>query len=277
MENLPAMPPSIFGKTLALALFLLAPLAAAEGFVNPVGMRLIEIPAGSFIMGTEDLDAAAMEMPRADPGQIRDETPAHKVVFARPFWMSATEVTQAQWLKVMGNRPGPESLWRRKDWRKLPVVSVSWPMAQRFVDALNKLDRDFRYRLPTEAEWEYAARAGTRGLRPWPETDLEDHAWFINNSGDRPHPVATRKPNAWGLYDMIGNAWEWTADWYAPDTYSQETRIDPKGPPTGDKRVRRGGSYHCPMHLTRVAYRAPDFPDKRYSVLGFRLVAHRRQ
>ena len=262
---------------LAIVLAALTPTVIAGGFTNPVGMWLVQIPAGEFLMGTEDLETAAMEMPKPDPDQIRDETPAHRVVFSHPFFMSATEVTQSQWLQVMENRPGPEELWRRKDWRDLPVVSVSWFMARRFVEELGKLDKRYRYRLPTEAEWEYAARAGTRGLRPWPESQTEAHAWFIANSGDQPHPVATRQPNAWGLYDMIGNAWEWTADWYAPDAYSQGPRTDPQGPTSGSKRVRRGGSYHCPMRLTRVAYRAPDLPDKRYSVLGFRVVAEPRE
>jgi formylglycine-generating enzyme required for sulfatase activity len=213
-----------------------------------------------------------MERPEGDAGPIRDETPAHRVRITRAFQLGRTEVTQAQWLEVMGTRPGPEAYWVSADWQALPVVSVSWNMAQRFARALSELDPDHRYRLPTEAEWEYAARAGSRGLRPFPVEELERHAWFIQNSGDEPRPVATRAPNSYGLYDMLGNAWEWASDWYDADTYSEGLRVDPRGPGTGVARVRRGGSYHCPTHLVRPGYRAADRPERRYTVLGFRLV-----
>jgi formylglycine-generating enzyme required for sulfatase activity len=150
---------------------------------------------------------------------------------------------------------------------------VSWQDVQAFIESLSRRDPAYDYRLPTEAEWEYAARAGTEGNRPISEHELPEHAWFIANSGDNPHPVATRKPNAWGLYDMLGNAWEWTADWYAPQTYGQADRVDPTGPEDGRSRVRRGGSYHCPLWQTRPGYRQANTPETRYSVLGFRLVA----
>jgi len=126
---------------------------------------------------------------------------------------------------------------------------------------------------PSEAEWEYAARAGREGLRPVPVEQLGDYAWYIDNSGDELHPVATRKPNPWGLYDLYGNVWEWLQDWYAPDQYAHSERINPQGPEQGDKKTRRGGSYHCPLHLVRPGYRSADKPDVRYSVVGFRLVA----
>jgi len=155
-------------------------------------------------------------------------------------------------------------------------VGVSWPMARRFARELGKLDPAHRYRLPSEAEWEYAARAGDQSLRPSGSDDVEDEAWFIHNSGDEPQPVAGLRPNAFGLYDMLGNAWEWTRDWYAPETYAGGPSEDPRGPETGWKKVRRGGSYHCPLHMVRFAYRAADDPDSRYSVLGFRLVAEPR-
>ena len=251
-------------------------IANSETVENTIGMKFVLIPAGEFVMGTKDLEAAAMEMSEPDVNKLRDESPAHSVVFEQPFFLGQTEITQAQWLKVMENKPGPEKNWQQKNWRDLPVVSISWFMAQRFTEELSKMDKHYHYRLPTEAEWEYAARAGGTGLRPWPLDDLEEHAWFIHNSGDEPQPVATRKPNAFGLYDMIGNVWEWTADWYAPNIYKQGKRTNPQGPKKGKARVRRGGSYHCPLHLTRVGYRSADDPGKRYSVLGFRVVAEKK-
>jgi formylglycine-generating enzyme required for sulfatase activity len=173
----------------------------------------------------------------------------------------------------MDSRPGPTEHWDRRDWKQLPVVSVTWYDTQAFIMALNKRDNAFSYRLPTEAEWEYAARAGATGIRPFPETELVQHAWYIANSTDHIQPVATRAANPRGLHDMYGNVWEWVNDWYAPDTYRSSSRTDPAGPDGGSKKIRRGGSYHCQAHLVRPAYRSADTPDTRYSVIGFRLVA----
>ncbi len=241
---------------------------------NRIGMPFVSIPAGSFQMGTSDRQAAIGEMDDPDPDAFRDEQPVHEVRISHSFLLGQTEVTQAQWLNVMENKPGPKEYWDRDDWRDLPVVSVNWYMARRFAEELGKLDPDYDYRLPTEAEWEYAARAGSSGLRPMPSDELPEHAWSFVNSGDHPHPVATRRPNAFGVYDMFGNAWEWVADWYAPDSYGDGvTRVDPKGPTDGRSRVRRGGSYHCPLFQTRPGYRTANTPDTRYSVIGFRVVA----
>ncbi|MEA3412229.1 MAG: formylglycine-generating enzyme family protein [Pseudomonadota bacterium] len=243
---------------------------------NTVGMTLVRIDPGSFMMGTTDPEEALFELPDPGKGGIDDELPAHEVRITRTLLIGATEVTQAQWLAVMDSRPGPASHWQRKDWEQLPVVSISWDRVQDFIGAINHLDTRYHYRLPTEAEWEYAARAGREGLRPFPLEELADHAWYIGNSADQPQPVATRKANDWGLYDTLGNAWEWVADWYSPDSYGDNAVSDPAGATTGRARVRRGGSYHCPAHLVRPGYRAADAPDKHYSVLGFRLVAESR-
>ncbi len=243
---------------------------------NDLGMRFVKIPAGSFVMGTTEPAAAAAEVPDPDPDYAGDETPAHEVIISSPFYLGQTEVTQGVWLEVMENRPGPAPWWEGEGWQRLPVAAVSWTMAARFVEELNRLDPAHRYRLPTEAEWEYAARAGTTGLRPVSREDLPDHAWYIANSGDHAHAVATREPNAFGLYDTLGNVWEWVADYYAPDTYTAAPRRDPEGPATGVSKVRRGGSYHCPVHQVRPAYRGANAPDVRYTVLGLRVVAEPR-
>lgn len=263
-------------STCLFALLLSLPAHASNTFENFLGMRFVEIPAGEFIMGTEDITAAVMEIPEPEKNALSDETPAHKVVISKPFYLGQTEVTQQQWLKVMENKPGPEQFWQRDDWQRLPVVSVNWYMAQRFVEELSKMDHKYRYRLPTEAEWEYVAKDGVNALRPVEIEELEDYAWFINNSADIPQPVASRKPNGFGVYDMMGNAWEWVADWYAEDTYTREQRTDPAGPAEGRSKVRRGGSYHCPLHLTRPGYRSANPPGTRYEVIGFRVIAEAR-
>ena len=263
-------------STLLLALLLPLPAYAADTLENFLGMRFIEIPAGEFIMGTADLESAVMEIPEAQENALVDETPAHTVVISKPFYLALTEVTQEQWFKVMENRPGPEQNWQRKEWRNLPVVSINWFMSQRFIEEINNMDKRYRYRLPTEAEWEYVAKGGVNELRPVELEQLEDHAWFINNSKDIPQPVASRKPNRFGVHDMLGNVWEWVDDWYAADTYTSDGRTDPTGPAEGRSKVRRGGSYHCPLHLVRPGYRSANPPATRYEVLGFRVIAEPR-
>ena len=250
---------------------------AAEAFRNDLGMRFVLVPAGEFTMGTTEVESARMEFPELKPDDVLDETPPHTVRITQPFYLGETEVTQAAWYRVMENKPGDREFWQRADWESLPMATASWYMAERFVEEINKPDARYHYRLPTEAEWEYVARAGNEGLRPVPIEELEDHAWFINNSGDKPHPVATRKPNTFGLYDMLGNVWEWVDDWYARDTYATSKADDPAGPADGFAKVRRGGSYHCPIHLLRPGYRAANKPGTAYSVQGFRLVAEPKQ
>ncbi len=255
--------------------------AESTAHSSPIAFKFVTIPAGQFVMGTTDLDAAIADLPDAKAAMIKDETPAHKVVFEQSFQLSQTEVTQQVWLRVMHSKPGPEAHWKAENWQQLPVVSVSWIAVNRFIEKLNQQSVDIRYRLPTEAEWEYAARAGDVGLRPFSLLEMDEYAWYINSSNDEIQPVAQLKANAWGLYDMYGNAWEWVADWYSPRTYASRVSVqlpitNPGGSNKGTKKVRRGGSYHCPPHLIRSAYRAADNPEKAYSVLGFRLVAERK-
>lgn len=253
----------------------LAASAACAGNALPA-IDFVPIPAGTFVMGGSDFESAVFELPDGDASLIADELPAHPVRIGRGFALSKTEITQAQWLALMGSRPGPVAHWQGPAWASLPVVSVTWHDAQAFVATLNRREKTTRYRLPTEAEWEYAARAGSEANRPFAPAALDAHAWHLGNSGDRPQPVASRRPNAWGLHDMLGNAWEWVADHYQPDYYAKSPAADPAGPETGDRRVRRGGSYHCAPHLLRVNYRAADPPDTRYSVIGFRVLRENR-
>jgi len=238
-----------------------------------IDFDFITIPAGEFIMGTPDLTLAIADLPSPDAAVINDEAPAHKVIFKKSFRLSRTEVTQKLWLQIMHTKPGPYSNWHRDDWQQLPVVSISWLAANRFIEKLNQQSDSTHYRLPTEAEWEYAARAGSTGLRPFPRLALDEYAWYLHSSNDEIQPVATLEANDWGLYDMYGNVWEWVADWYQPNSYANSQTVNPQGPGNGTKRIRRGGSYHCPSHFVRSAYRAADTPDTAYSVLGFRLVA----
>ena len=258
---------------LLLSLLFTSPCYPGDFIDNEIGMRLIRIPAGEFTMGNKDPVSAVMEVPEPGPDELADESPAHRVQLTRSFYIGQTEVTQQQWFKVMENKPGPGAPWEHKYWQQLPVASVSWYMAQRFAEELTKIDSHYRYRLPTEAEWEYVAKDANDGLRPVPIDQLEHYAWFINNSGDRPHVVATQNANRFGVYDMLGNVWEWVDDWYAADTYATEKRINPVGPPDGQSKVRRGGSFHCPLHLTRPGYRGANKPGVRYEVTGFRVVA----
>ena len=259
------------------SILLIQPVLAADTIENFIGMRFVNIPAGEFIMGTEDITSAIMEIPAAEDNALMEESPAHTVALTDNFYIGETEVTQGQWLKIMENKPGPDTTWQRDDWALLPVVSVSWLMVQRFIEEINNMDKHYHYRLPTEAEWEYVAKAGVNDLRPVEVEDLEHHAWYIQNSNDIPHTVASLQPNQYGVYDMLGNVWEWVDDWYAADTYTSTKRIDPTGPDNGSSRVRRGGSYHCPLHLTRPGYRSANPPNTRYEVLGFRVIAKQKQ
>lgn len=164
---------------------------------NTDHFKFVNIKAGSFMMGSPD----------SEKGRYSDET-QHEVELSQDFEMQTTPVTQALWTEVMGQSP---SHFKGKS---NPVESVSWNDVQEFIGELNKLDPEYTYRLPTEAEWEYACRAGTTTAYHCAEKDLKKYAWFSENSGDKTHPVGKLQPNAWGLYDMMGNVWEWIGDWY---------------------------------------------------------------
>jgi len=213
---------------LALVLFSLVfrPGANIEStFRNSIGMEFMRIPAGTFQMGSND------------PNAYNDEKPVHTVRISKPFYLGKYEVTQGQWEAIMGKNPS-----QFQGGPKLPVESVSWEDVQEFIRRLNAEEGRKSYRLPTEAEWEYAARAGTMTAYSYGDDarQLEEYAWYQENSGKKTHSVGQKQPNAWGLYDMHGNVGEWVQDWYGP--YTTGAVEDPVGPSSGLFRVNRGGS-----------------------------------
>jgi formylglycine-generating enzyme required for sulfatase activity len=209
--------------------------------------EFVYIPDGEFIMGSTNGDS--------------NEKPAHRVKISSAFEMGKYEVTQAQWEAVMGSNP---SNFKEAD---LPVENVSWEDVQKFIQALNSRSKKYNYRLPTEAEWEYACRAGTMGDYAG---DLDSMAWYGSNSGGNLHPVGKKQPNGWGLYDMHGNVWEWCQDWFG--AYRSDYQTDPKGPSTGSNRVGKGGSWDGNARVCRSGSRGDGAPDYRDGYLGFRLL-----
>lgn len=197
------------------------------------------------------------------------EEPRHQVTISKQFYIGRYEVTQQQWGKVMGSNPSSF-----KDPNN-PVENVTFDDVQDFIKRLNALEDTTNYRLPTEAEWEYAARAGSKHTYFFgnDENELEQYAWYEKNSGGRPHPVGQKKPNAWGLHDITGNINEYVNDWFSKDYYSKSPAVDPSGPEFGT-RLKRGGSWFGPPKHNRLAFRdgiGPTLSDKR----GFRLVLQR--
>ena len=219
---------------------------------NSIGMEFVLIPAGTFPMG-------------AKRGYV-DERPVHQVTISRPFYLGRYPVTQAQWTTIMQTNP---SGFRGEHH---PVENVSWEDIQQFIHGLNAKEGDTLYRLPTEAEWEYAARAGSTTAYGFGNDacPLHEYAWYKANAGDKTHPVGQRKPNAWGLYDMHGNVWEWVQDWYGP--YPARAIVDPQGPQSGFSRVRRGGSWATGTESCRVSKRNDMAPGCLLISLGFRLL-----
>ncbi|MBF0186774.1 MAG: formylglycine-generating enzyme family protein [Magnetococcales bacterium] len=232
--------------------------AGSKEYTNAIGMTFVQIPMGSFTMGV-DLNFEKGEA---------DETPQHNVTITQPFYMGKYEVTQQQWIAVMGDNP---SKYKGKD---RPVEQVNWRDVKKFIRKLNKSEGGKRYRLPTEAEWEYACRAGSTTTYSFGDSPrkIGEYAWFDDNSDDETHPVGQKKPNAWGLYDMHGNVWEWVADWYDKSFYASSPREDPEGPEDGNSRVARGGGFDHSEQYLRSAERGVWFQDDRRFRLGFRLV-----
>jgi formylglycine-generating enzyme required for sulfatase activity len=255
-------PPSSSGGTQVAVGVYPQPPEASKTLRNRIGMEFILIPAGEFQMGSNDKDASDDEEPAHG-----DEKPVHTVRITQPFYLGKYEVTQDQWQAVMGNNP---SYFKGKANR--PVDSVSWEDVQEFIRRLNSQEGGATYRLPTEAEWEYAARAGT--TTRWSFGDDASHlgryAWYNENADGETHPVGQLQPNPWGLYDMHGNVWEWVQDWYGE--YASGTAVDPMGPSSGPNRVNRGGSFYYPARDCRSAGRGSFAHGTRYAYFGFRLL-----
>lgn len=242
-------------------------LALPSSFTNSLGMKMMWCPPGKFVMGS----------PPDEEGRSNYEDQV-QVRISQGFWMASTLVTQSQWLALMGNNP---SCFKGSG--QLPVDSVSWNDAQYFCAKLNAIEprpHGYHYALPTEAQWEYACRAGTTG--PY-HGELDDVAWYsktnselddfwfhrVNNSGDETHEVGGKQANAWGLYDMHGNVSEWCLDWFDITLAGGD---DPRGPIAGSFRVKRGGSWVARAEDCRSGYRIADYPNHAFKHYGFRAV-----
>lgn len=221
-----------------------------ECIVNGVSFRMIEVPAGSFVMGGHDEDARM-----------------HDVTISDTFYIGSTEVTQELWNALMPENP---SIFPGDS---LPANNLSWNDCMQFIDSLNAKTGE-HYRMPTEAEWEYAAQFGEKHLYSGHALPNEV-SWFIGNSDEHVHAVGTKKPNAIGVHDMSGNVWEWCSDYYGE--YNANDSQDPQGPRQGSLRVRRGGSYMDNSRCCQITFRSRNTPDSRRKNQGLRLVKEKHQ
>jgi formylglycine-generating enzyme required for sulfatase activity len=240
-------------------------------FTNGVGMKLVRAPKGRFLMGS----------PEGENGRKTDEN-RHEVQISRDFYLGAYEVTQKQYQTVMGTNPsyfsatgGGAAQVKGLDTTAFPVDNVSYHEAIEFCDKLNRRERGtlggWRYRLPTEAEWEYCCRAGARTRFHTGDALTAKQANFGPSNLNRSCKVGSYRPNAWGIYDMHGNALEWCLDWYAADYHPKGGNRDPSGPPTGKERIYRGGAWNNPDTYCRASSRWQRAPSDRVSNIGFRV------
>ena len=246
-----------------LMLLMVASVACSHDPVsrNSIDMDFVLIPAGAFDMGSES----------GEP----DERPIHRVQITQPFYLGTFEVTQAQWDRVMGLSLDAQRKLREANLPlngvgdEYPMYFVSHGDAVAFTKRLNTLENTNAYRLPTEAEWEYACRAGV--LVDDPEK-LDDMAWYGANASGGSHPVGQKEPNQWGLYDMKGNVWEWCSDWLDRAYYAKGDMVDPTGGPPGERRIIRGGGWYSDPDFLRSTHRNYTSPGSGGPHLGFRVV-----
>lgn len=230
---------------------------------NGVSFTMMPVEGGEFTMGSNYFDDS-------------DEAPTHRVTL-RSYMIGETEVTQELWQAVMGYKPTSDG----RQWyssygigAQYPAYYISWDDVQEFITKLNSITGQ-TFRMPTEAEWEYAALGGnkSKGYKYSGSNILDDVAWYNSNSGDKIHPVKTKSPNELGIYDMSGNVYEWCYDWYG--SYGSSAQTDPTGPPSGSMRVYRGGAWFHNMYggdnVCRVANREKNYPTYRNYTIGFRL------
>ncbi|MDD4891212.1 MAG: formylglycine-generating enzyme family protein [Phycisphaerae bacterium] len=240
---------------------------------DKVTMKLVLIPAGKFTMGSPESEQREAAKAAASTGAneafaratVKTEGPPHEVTIVKPFYMGVYEVTQEQYEKVIGKNPS------QFKGAQNPVDTVSWDDAVEFCKKLSaKTGKTVR--LPTEAEWEYTCRAGSKTRFDYGNdgTYLGEHAWYTGNSDNKAHPVGQKKPNAWGLYDMHGNVSEWCSDYYA-DSYANAKDTDPQGPASGEARVARGGSWFDDHWDCKSASRNGPSPEDREPRCGFRV------
>ncbi|OQY43753.1 MAG: hypothetical protein B6240_11770 [Desulfobacteraceae bacterium 4572_87] len=232
-------------------------------FTNDLGMKFVYIKPGSFLMGSSS----------GESGRDDDEK-QHRVTLTRGYYLQTTEVTQGQWKRVMGSRPWAGKKYVRENANNAAAY-ISWNDCRDFIRKLNQMEGSNKYRLPTEAEWEYACRAGSSTRFCFGDSDgqLGNYAWYDKNADDvgyeYAHGVGTKRPNAWGFYDMHGNVWEWCQDWFGD--YPSGSVTDPTGPTSGSLRVLRGGSWYNYARDCRSAYRYRYVPENRGGNYGFRL------
>lgn len=272
--------------------------ATKKNYTNSIGMEFVLVPAGSFTRGTP---SPVCNCPKDDPfttkneyedcmfkctsSVSRDEIPAHRVTVSKPFYMGKYEVTQEEWYKVMGNNPAQfKSDIVGQDSRRFPVEYVSYNDVQEFITRLNAKEGGNRYRLPTEAEWEYAAKGG-ENYKYSGSNNPDAVAWYKGNSKSRTHKVGTKKPNGFGLYDMSGNVWEWVQDIYNEKTYSWMSSLDPVNNDDGYDPIYHGGCFYDSADNLRPAKRNSIskenlfYPNRTYdssnskkNSIGFRLL-----
>ena len=237
-------------------------------------MVLLFILGSNSLLQSQDLILANYEMVLIKAGTFQmgsntgkaDEQPVHEVSIST-FYLGKYEVTQKQWMDIMGSNPSDHS-----GCKDCPVESVSWNEVNIFISKLNE-KTGLNFRLPTEAEWEYAAKGGRlpKGYRYSGSNRADDVAWYIDNSGYMTHPVGMKKPSELGLYDINGNVWEWTDDWTSFTYYRESPNENPRGPAAGDCKVLRGGAYCYEKSYLRLTLRGHEFPDRKFNNLGFRL------